>query len=110
MQGEMEDKCGIVGFHSKNDSKDVAGLLHRICVCEGGDDHKDNRQDSADQCDEGCEAVADDLSSVRVGEDVPSGDGSEADSQNVELSPCEENADNHEDCTDDSDNSKNVDV
>jgi amidophosphoribosyltransferase len=28
MQGEMEDKCGIVGFHSKDDSKDVASLVY----------------------------------------------------------------------------------
>lgn len=28
MQGEMEDKCGIVGFHSKDESKDVASLVY----------------------------------------------------------------------------------
>jgi amidophosphoribosyltransferase len=28
MQGEMEDKCGIVGFHSKDESKDVASLIY----------------------------------------------------------------------------------
>ena len=28
MQGEMEDKCGIVGIHSKDDSKDVASLVY----------------------------------------------------------------------------------
>ena len=28
MQGEMEDKCGIVGIHSKDDSKDVASLIY----------------------------------------------------------------------------------
>jgi amidophosphoribosyltransferase len=28
MQGEMEDKCGIVGIHSKDDSKDVAPLVY----------------------------------------------------------------------------------
>jgi len=28
MQGEMEDKCGIVGFHSNDESKDVASLVY----------------------------------------------------------------------------------
>ena len=28
MQGEMEDKCGIVGIHSNDDSKDVASLIY----------------------------------------------------------------------------------
>ena len=28
MQGEMEDKCGIVGIHCKDDSKDVAPLVY----------------------------------------------------------------------------------
>ncbi len=28
MQGEIEDKCGIVGFHSKDESKDVASLVY----------------------------------------------------------------------------------
>ena len=28
MQGEMEDKCGIVGFHSSDESKDVASLVY----------------------------------------------------------------------------------
>ena len=28
MQGEMEDKCGIVGIHSKDISKDVAPLVY----------------------------------------------------------------------------------
>ncbi len=28
MQGEMEDKCGIVGFHSNDESKDVAPLVY----------------------------------------------------------------------------------
>ena len=28
MQGEMEDKCGIVGFHSKDESKDVASFVY----------------------------------------------------------------------------------
>ena len=28
MQGEMEDKCGIIGFHSEDQSKDVASLVY----------------------------------------------------------------------------------
>ena len=28
MQGEMEDKCGIVGFHCEDESKDVASLVY----------------------------------------------------------------------------------
>ena len=28
MHGEIEDKCGIVGFHSKDESKDVASLVY----------------------------------------------------------------------------------
>ena len=28
MQGEIEDKCGIVGFHSNDESKDVASLVY----------------------------------------------------------------------------------
>ena len=28
MQGEMEDKCGIVGFHSTDESKNVASLVY----------------------------------------------------------------------------------
>ena len=28
MQGEMEDKCGIVGIHSPNESKDVASFVY----------------------------------------------------------------------------------
>ena len=28
MQGEMEDKCGIVGIHSSDDSKDVASFVY----------------------------------------------------------------------------------
>ena len=28
MQGEIEDKCGIVGFHSDDESKDVASLVY----------------------------------------------------------------------------------
>ena len=28
MQGEIEDKCGIVGFHSKDESKNVASLVY----------------------------------------------------------------------------------
>ena len=28
MQGELEDKCGIVGFHSNDESKDVASLVY----------------------------------------------------------------------------------
>ena len=28
MQGEIEDKCGIVGFHCKDESKDVASLVY----------------------------------------------------------------------------------
>ncbi len=28
MQGEIEDKCGIVGFHSQDESKDVASLVY----------------------------------------------------------------------------------
>jgi amidophosphoribosyltransferase len=28
MQGEIKDKCGIVGIHSKDDSKDVASLVY----------------------------------------------------------------------------------
>ena len=28
MQGEMEDKCGIVGIHAKDSSKDVAPLVY----------------------------------------------------------------------------------
>ena len=28
MQGDIEDKCGIVGFHSKDESKDIASLVY----------------------------------------------------------------------------------
>ena len=28
MQGEMEDKCGIIGYHSKDDSKNVASFVY----------------------------------------------------------------------------------
>ena len=28
MQGEIEDKCGIVGIYSKDDSKDVASFVY----------------------------------------------------------------------------------
>ena len=28
MQGEIEDKCGIIGFHSEDESKDIASLVY----------------------------------------------------------------------------------
>ena len=28
MQGEMEDKCGIVGIHCKDESKNVASFVY----------------------------------------------------------------------------------
>ena len=28
MQGEMQDKCGVVGIHSVDDSKDVSSLIY----------------------------------------------------------------------------------
>lgn len=28
MQGEMQDKCGVVGIHSVDDSKDVSSLVY----------------------------------------------------------------------------------
>lgn len=28
MQGELQDKCGIVGIHSKDTSKDVASFVY----------------------------------------------------------------------------------
>ena len=28
MQGEIEDKCGIVGIHSENESRDVSSFIY----------------------------------------------------------------------------------
>ena len=41
MQGEMEDKCGIVGFHCKDESKDVASLVY-YCLYDWNSDRKVN--------------------------------------------------------------------